>query len=365
MFFEPASLENICFARSGKRMRCSSYDRTGGNEDRLQIVPGETVEFANIPGAGLITHIWVTMGNDYPHGSEHYNTRKVYLNIYWDGEENPSVSAPIGDFFGVGHGVTRNFVSEPLQMSPQNGRSMNCWFPMPFAKGARFTVTNECFSKLFFYFYVDYEHHDSIPNDTLRFHAEWRREALTDGVDAETCPSFYHWLGGGGENTTGEGNYVILEAEGKGHYVGCNMNIHNQEKAEFLDWPGEGDDMIFIDDEPWPPRLHGTGTEDYVNTAWSPQQLHSAPQHGITMPGDDNWKGKISYYRYHMTDPINFEKSIRVTIEHGHNNHRSDDWSTTAYWYQTEPHKPLPERVPVKQRLPLDGIGFNVQVMPD
>src|SRR5690606_3907734 len=166
-------------------------------------------------------------------------------------------------------------------------------------------------------------------------------------------------------------------AEGQGHYVGCNLNIHNlrvgekQAWPEHLNWPvtvdqlregvpeiferfnwyGEGDDMIFIDGEPWPPSLHGTGTEDYFNTAWCPAVPYHAPYHGITLPGGENWSGKISLYRFHIEDPICFQKSIRVTIEHGHNNHRSDDVSSTAYWYQLEPHKPF-SLPPVEQRLP-------------
>ena len=147
---------------------------------------------------------------------------------------------------------------------------------------------------------------------------------------------------------------MILEAIGKGHYVGCNINILNLRESNKWDWPGEGDDMIFIDGEEWPPTLHGTGTEDYVNMAWCPQQEYSAPYHGIILGGKDNWKGKITYYRYHIQDPIMFEKSIRVTIEHGHNNHRSDDWSSTAYWYQAEPHQPFLNLLDVSKRLPIN-----------
>jgi hypothetical protein len=109
--------------------------------------------------------------------------------------------------------------------------------------------------------------------------------------------------------------------------------------------------MIFIDGEEWPPSLHGTGTEDYFNTAWSPQQEYSAPYHGITLSGGDNWSGQISLYRFHVEDPITFERSIRVTIEHGHANKRSDDYSSVAYWYQQEPHKPY-TIAPVDQRVP-------------
>jgi len=364
MKFEPANLQNLCFERDAKRMRISSYDKTGGNDDRLTIQPGETVTFADIPGAGLITHIWVTMSVNNPPFSpgEQYIYRKVKVSFFWDGEENPSVLAPIGDFFGMGHGIAKNFVSEPLQMSPENGNSLNCWFPMPFKNGAKLCVTNECTNPIVFYFYVDYEEYDDIPDNALRFHAQWNRE-ITVGKTPEELGSVINWFLGG-TNTDGDGNYVILDAEGKGHYVGCNINIHNLSPFDLIDWPGEGDDMIFIDDEPWPPRLHGTGTEDYVNTAWSPQQDISAPYHGVILGGEYNWKGKISYYRYHVRDPIMFNKSIKVTIEHGHANQRSDDWSSTAYWYQSEPHKPQMDLPPVKARLPLDATGFGVPGPP-
>ena len=136
-------------------------------------------------------------------------------------------------------------------------------------------------------------------------------------------------------------NYKILEAKGKGQFVGCHLDIDNITFMPwYINWPGEGDDMIYIDDdvEKGVPTLHGTGTEDYVNQAWAQRQKHSAPYHGTIITGGLNWWGKISYYRYHIEDPIYFNKRIVVTIEHGHDNHRKDDWSSTAYWYQREPH---------------------------
>ena len=357
--FVPADISNICRERTSRRKRISSYDRSGGNDDRIYVKPGETCTFAQLEGRGLITHIWITIGNqDMPDEFEKYNMRKIYLQFYWDGEESPSVQAPLGDFFGMGHGITKNFVSEPLQMSPQGGRGLNCWFPMPFEKGAKLTVTNECSSTLIFYFYVDYEELDELPEDMLRFHAKWNRELPTAGKSEQEFPSHREWCFGG-KNTTGDDNYVLLEAEGKGHYVGCNINIHNLCTNALWDWPGEGDDMIFVDGEVWPPNLHGTGTEDYVNMAWCPQEEYCAPYHGLILGGKDNWKGKITYYRYYIKDPIMFRKSIRVTIEHGHNNNRSDDWSSTAYWYQTEPHKAFPEILPVEKRLPVDEGEFQ------
>lgn len=348
--FVPADLSNIHLRRHTKRLRVSSYDVTGGNEDRWTLKPGELRTLMDVEGPGCISHIWFTLANEPV--EEKYLMRRVVLRMYWDGEETPSVEAPIGDFFGMGHGMTRNYVSEPLQMSPENGKGFNSWFPMPFGKRARITLHNEGETDLLAYFYFDYEKVDVLAEETLYFHAKWHRECPTAGIGDKDVDNRYYCFGG--KNVTGAGNYVVLDAEGAGHYVGCNINIHNLRESNLWDWPGEGDDMIFVDGESWPPKLHGTGTEDYVNMAWCPQQEYSSPYHGIILGGDDNWKGKITYYRYHVKDPVTFEKSIRVTIEHGHNNHRSDDWSTTAYWYQTEPHRPFEPLLPVEKRLPLD-----------
>lgn len=344
-------MDDIARKRTGKRRRISSYDVTGGNDDRKYIAPGETYTVADIAGAGCIKHIWMTLNTD-GWVIERNAFRKIVLRMYWDGEKTPSVEAPLGDFFGMGHGITRNFVSAPLQMSPEDGKGMNCWWPMPYGNGAKITVTNECNTTLILYFYVDYEQHETIPADLLRFHAQWHRECPTDGTPDPMDENHNAWCFEG-ENPVGDGNYVVLEAEGKGHYCGCNVNIHNLNRSGMWDWPGEGDDMIFIDGDK-EPTLYGTGTEDYVNMAWCPTQEYSAPYHGLILGGKDNWKGKITYYRYHIQDPIMFEENIRVTIEHGHANHRSDDWSTTAYWYQTEPHKPFAPIAPVAQRLPVD-----------
>ena len=338
-------LAGLAVLREGASRRVSSWDRSGGNDDRLHIQPGETAVLADIKGAGCVKHLWVTIACDEPDF-----LRKVVLRAWWDGEEHPSIEAPIGDFFGVGHAQTRNFNALPLQMSPEDGKAINCWFPMPFANGARITATSECSEKeVLFYYYVDYQSYTRPQNNVGRFHAQWRRQNPTDGISDDGMTNEEYEFGG--FNTTGAGNYVLLEAEGRGHYVGCNMNIHNLRETDKWNWYGEGDDMIFIDGEEFPPSLHGTGTEDYFNTSWCPTQEYSAPYHGITMPGGPNWSGKISLYRFHIEDAVCFERSIKVTIEHGHNNHRNDDVSSTAYWYQTEPHLPF-TLLPVDQRLP-------------
>ena len=335
--------------QDGRSRRASSYDRSGGNKDFIVVHPGERRELCDIAGPGTIRHIWMTMA---PTGAdEAFLPRKVVLRMHWDGERNPSVQAPIGDFFGLGHGVTRNYSSACLAMSPEDGRALNCFFPMPFAERASVEIESEAEAPIKFYFYIDYLE-DTIPEDSLRFHAEWRRARPEGATSGMTNEQFQF----GGKNRSGDANYEVLNATGRGHYVGCNFNVHNLRITDEWNWYGEGDDMIFVDGEQWPPSLHGTGTEDYFNTAWCPQQEVQTPYHGIILGGGPNWSGKISVYRYHILDPVVFHKSIRVTIEHGHNNHRSDDISSTAYWYQSEPHRDLSPIPAVGGRLPLPDI---------
>lgn len=354
------SLDTLFVVKDCRSKRVSSYAKDGSNHDWWTIEKGETREIMDINACGIIRHIWCTMGCD-----DEWFPRKVVIRMYWDGEEMPSVEAPIGDFFGIGHGIIKNFISEPLTMSPQDGRAFNCFFPMPFSSRALITITNECNAPVNFYFYIDYEVYDRIEDNFGRFHAQWGREKDTNGW-AERNTRVFDDKAGPPEpgwypkvwttaNVTGMDNYIILEAEGKGHYVGCNLNVDCFER-QANDWYGEGDDMIFIDGEPWPPSLHGTGTEDYFNTAFCPRQEFNAPYHGLTVySGDDAgwpWGGKNSLYRFHIKDPVHFSKSIKVTIEHGHNNLLSNDYSSTAYWYQLEPHKPFPALLPVEDRLP-------------
>jgi len=343
-------LSGIPVLRDAKRRRFSSYDRTGGNKDYFAVPAGETATLAEMEGAGIVKHIWVTIRT-----RDEYYLRKLVLRAYWDGEENPSVEVPIGDFFGIGHAISKNYVSAPLQMSPEDGKGFNCWFPMPYAKGAKITVENQgSWDCEAFYYYVDYEEHKKLQEGLGRFHAYWHRDNPTKGDPSGEWDN-PTWLFRG-ENLQGEGNYIILEAKGKGHYVGCNMNVHNLRPSDNrFNWYGEGDDMIFIDGDVWPPTLHGTGSEDYFNTAFCPRQEFCTPYHGITVySGTEEWpwRGKNSLYRFHIEDPIMFQKSIRVTIEHGHANDMSNDYSSTAYWYQTEPHAPFPPLLPVEQRLP-------------
>ena len=361
--YQSADLSNVWLKRPHKTCRVSSYDRTGGNDDWILVKPGEEVCFADIAGPGVVTHFWCTYANKPAGdtsgviGHEPYNTRKMVLKMFWDDETEPSVEVPLGDFFGNVDGYSKMFRSEPIQAACQDGMAGTCWFPMPFRERARFALKNECANTLVFYFYVDYEQVESLPENTIYFHANWRRQMITDGKSEEGYASHSEWEFGNAtdKNTDGAGNYLILDTEGSGHYVGCLLNIVNCNGTSGWDWYGEGDDMIFIDGESWPPRLHGTGMEDYFSTAWSPTQSFEGLWNGANLSkGNDQYKGNVSYYRFHIKDPVIFDSSIRVTIEHGHNNNRSDDYTSVAYWYQTEPHKPQDPLPPLEERLPLD-----------
>jgi hypothetical protein len=355
-----SSLADLARLRAGvRRERISSWDRSGGNRDFWTFEPGQAHPIAEIDGAGCIKHVWMTMSSP-----DAQYARKVVLRMWWDGEsvQTPSVEVPIGDFFGIGHGIVKNFCSLPLAMSPSDGRGFNCFFPMPFADGARIEVTNQTTDQFNLYFYVDYEAYDCLDDGYGRFHAQWRRENPTPGW-GDPSRRFRQDRAYGREvyatpNLSDAENYVILDAEGTGHYVGCHLDVDCFARDK-NDWYGEGDDMIVIDEEPWPPRLHGTGTEDYFNTAYCPREEFCTPYYGITVYSGTQewpWKGKNSLYRFHVEDPIYFERSIRVSIEHGHANNLSNDYSSTAYWYQSEPHRPFPPLPPVEARLPRSDV---------
>ncbi|MFX0165857.1 MAG: glycoside hydrolase family 172 protein [Promethearchaeota archaeon] len=341
------SLSNLArINKEAKRKRISSYDKEGANADFVRIEKNDKFELCNIEGSGIIKHVWMTLASE----DIHY-LRKILIRMWWDDEPNPSVECPIGDFFGVGHGKSVNFWSLPLSMGPNDGRGFNCWFPMPFSKKAKIEIENETAEELVVYYYVDYEEYTEIDESYGRFHVIWNRENPCRGQDYKILKE-EGWKSEmfSKSNIDHEEDYLILEAEGEGHYVGCHLDIHNLFDTERFNWPGEGDDYIEIDDGEI--ILYGTGTEDYFCGSWCPTEFYCSPYFGVTLPGGKNWSGKISYYRYHIEDPIYFHKNIKVKIEHGHANQRSDDWSSTAYWYQKEPHKMFNPILTVKERLP-------------
>ena len=323
--------------------RSSSYDRSGANADMRPVAPGETLTVMDENGPGAITHIWFTIATP-----EAFHLKKLVLRIYWDSESTPSVEAPIGDFFGLGLGDYFLYASTPLQVGPD--KALNSFFVMPFQKHARITVTNEGQQKVgALYFNIDYRACGKpFPADTVYFHAQYRQASPNRGWTSD-------WTNNGDPkvnnktNLTGEDNYVWLEATGRGHFAGVTMSVlQNQDY-----WWGEGDDMFFVDGEKTP-SINGTGSEDYFLGAWDFGGGHSFsyPLMGALIVGEERAGGHSSLYRFHLDSPITFTKSFKASIEHGHANHRSDNFFSVAYWYQTEPHAPFPALPPVSDRLP-------------
>jgi len=317
--------------RSYKPRRSSSWDRSGGNADAVPVAPGEAATLLDVQGAGVVTHIWFTIDSRDPH-----HLKNLVLRAWWDGEPSPSIEAPIGDFYGLGLGEYFLYQSALTAVAPQ--KALNAYFKMPFATAAKITLTNEGPQRTnSLYYAVDYVTLPSLPDDVGRFHAQYRQAA--------PCTA----LAGNGKNLDGTGNYVFFEAEGRGHFLGVTQAVVQNKEG----WFGEGDDMIFIDGSALP-TINGTGTEDYYNGAWDfggepfAYLHHGAPY----VANPEHTGGRYCLYRWHTESPIAFEKSIRVTIEHGHANDRSDNFYTVAYWYQAEPHAAFPQLPPAKDRLP-------------
>jgi Protein of unknown function (DUF2961) len=311
--------------------RSSSYDRTGGNADYRELGPGGTLTLLDSDGPGEVTHVWMTIAS-----REMFHLKKLVLRMYWDGEAMPSVETPVGDFFGLGLGDYFLYQSAPLAVGAD--KALNSFFPMPFQKHARITVTNEGTDKVdAYYFNIDYRAYSHpLAADTLYFHAQYRQCSPCSAIQ------------GDGKNLNGDGNYVWVEAEGRGHFAGVTMSV--LENADH--WWGEGDDMFFVDGEKLP-SINGTGTEDYFLGAWDfGGKPFAYPLFGAPQVGPERAGSRWSVYRFHLDSPITFTKSLRATIEHGHANDRADNYFSVAYWYQTEPHAPFPALPPVEDRLP-------------
>jgi len=346
--------DEIFLLKDYTSQRASSYDRTGANDDgnwNKSIEAGETRTIAELGGPGIIRHIWFTIAT-----KERYHLKKIVLRMYWDGGSRPAVETPVGDFFGLGLGKYFLYESGPLSIGSQ--KALNCFFPMPFRKSARITITNEGEQKIdAFYFNIDWEKHHHLLDDTAYFYAEYRQATPNRGWtddwkrNGEDKPNSH-------QNKNGKDNYVFFEAEGRGHFVGVTHSILQNQG----DWWGEGDEMIFIDDRQ-EPAITGTGSEDYYLGAWcygncgiSPfggtQPTFAYQRYGNPLNGGDNRGAGWMVYRFHTESPIPFRQYFKMTIEHGHANHRSDNYYTVAYWYQQGEHKlrkPLP---PVEERIP-------------
>jgi hypothetical protein len=287
---------------------------------------GATRQLADIEGPGVVNHIWITVPQETDGGD--YVLRDLVLRMYWDGEDDPSVEVPLGDFFCNGHAMRCNVNSLPVVVAPVGG--FNSYWPMPFHERARIMVENEHPEPLPVLFYqIDYSLVPELEQDTAHFHAQWRRENPT---------------------TRAEDYTVVDDVDGEGHYVGTYLAWTALEDH----WWGEGEMKAYVDGDEEHPTICGTGTEDYVGGAWcfGEPETYSTPFLGYPLHDE----GRESHsrpprhglYRWHVPDPIRFDESIRVTIQQiGHDGHglfeRSDDVASVAYWYQTEPHTPFPK----------------------
>jgi hypothetical protein len=340
--------------------RASSYDTTGGNTDNVtSFAPGATHVLLDTDGPGRITHMWFTVAPF----QGHWNIlRDLVLRIYWDRADVPSVEVPLGDFFVLGHGMSYPLQSVPVAVGNDH-RALNCYWPMPFHSHARIEIFNNGNRSVRrIYYNLDYELGPQS-NDAGLFHALWRREParLPQPV---------------GPNATGDGNYVILDTQGDGQYVGTALFID----AAPGGWWGEGDEMIFVDGgepqessggsfksgaqkpdpnpiatpagleavcgRPQQPALHGTGTEDYFGNAWGYKEAFSYPYYGAPLFKEREDGGSwTSVYRWHIVDPIRFHQRLRVTLETNWEEGVTNDVSSVAYWYQQSPitvREPLP-----------------------
>ncbi len=288
----------------------------------ITLEPGTTTTLADIQGAGIIQHIWITV--------DVKAYRDTILRMYWDDESTPSVEVPLGDFFCNGHGLRYNVVSIPVAVNPSGG--FNCYLPMPFRKRARITIENQRWEPIHGFFYqITYALTD-IPDNAATLHAQWRRS-----MTSREYPE-----------------HVILDGvKGQGHYVGTFLAWTQLSNG----WWGEGEIKFYLDGDTEYPTICGTGTEDYFCGAWGFGETFNAPFTGYPLwrqePGEVPRHG---LYRWHIYDPIRFKQSLKVTIQalgwwpNGKFQPLTDDIASVAYWYQAEPHAPFPAMPPIHER---------------
>jgi hypothetical protein len=285
----------------------------------VRIEAGQTFVMANIEASGAIQHIWMT-----PTG----NNRLTILRIYWDGEKEPSVECPVGDFFACGMGQYIKVTSLAVCVNPKSG--FNCYWTMPFRKRCKITMTNIDAKAMVLYYQIDYTL-THIPADMAYFHAQFRR----------VNPLAYKDV------------YTILDGvKGPGHYVGTYMTWGSNSPG----WWGEGEIKFYMDGDKDFPTICGTGTEDYFCGSYGfskPQgkgyQEFNTPYAGMPQVIMDEKQPRFGLYRWHIMDPIRFEKDLEVTMQAlgwqsgGRYLPLQDDLSSVAFWYQVEPHASFPE----------------------
>jgi hypothetical protein len=289
----------------------------------IRIAPGETRTLADVRGSGAIQHIWMTLTGHWRHS---------ILRIYWDNQETPSVECPAGDFFACGWGQYAQISSLAVCVNP--GSAFNCYWEMPYRSGFRMTMTNIAAQEMTLYYQITFAETD-IPDDLAYFHAQFRR------VNLLPYKQVYTILDG----VCGQGQYV-------GTYMAWGVNNNG--------WWGEGEIKFYIDGDDEYPTICGTGTEDYfcgsynfdVGKDQGGYREFTTPYSGLAqvIRPDGLYRSQMRFgmYRWHMTDPIRFERDLRVTIQAlgwrsgGRYLPLQDDIASVAYWYQTLPTAPFP-----------------------
>jgi len=286
----------------------------------VDIKPGQTFTLAEMEGPGAIQHIWMT-----PTG----NWRFSILRIYWDDEQEPSVECPVGDFFGQGWNTYAQLTSLPVCVNP--GSAFNCYWPMPFRKKCRITMENiNDKDEMSLYYQIDYTLTE-VPADAAYFHAQFRR---ANPVDGSVCT-------------------IVDGIKGKGQFVGLYLawGVNNN------GWWGEGEIKFYLDGDSKFPTICGTGTEDYFCGSYNFDRDGKYKEfctpytglHQVIRPsGDYKVMMRFGLYRWHIMDPIRFEKDLKVTIQDLGWHHggrylpQHSDIASTCFWYQNDPHASFP-----------------------
>ncbi|MFZ5481558.1 MAG: glycoside hydrolase family 172 protein [Myxococcota bacterium] len=285
--------------------------RTAGNWTTIE--PGAELDLLNVDGSGRVIRVWMTLtatGDAHP-------LRSLTFLAWWDGLSEPAVRVPVGDFFGLGHGEPGEVNSLPVVA---RGTGLSCWWPMPFAEGARIALRNDGPGKIHVYWQVDWEARKKV--EPTRFQASWRRSPAT--VPGEP--------------------FVVAEIGGHGRYVGTVLAVDPRSSG----WWGEGDDLWYVDGAT-ELSFRGTGTEDFVMQAWGVIPHATAWAGAVDQPGRH-----VTLYRWFVQDPIPFRTGLVVKMEQAGKPvyQRSDDVSAAAFWYQEPPLTPVPALPPGPERLP-------------
>jgi hypothetical protein len=325
-------LPSYARAPQHQTLKQSSFDKTGGNRDFWHIAPGQTLDIFQSDGPGIITHIWFTINARSQH-----HLKELVLRIFWDGSSEPSVQTPIGDFFGLNLGAY--FLYQSAFLNCSSVKALNSYFAMPFRKSAKISVTNEGTEAVdSFYSNIDYQRVRALPSDALYFHAQYRQATPNRAIT------------GTDTNLDGKNNYVFFETRGRGVGMGVTLGVLQNTDH----WFGEGDEMIFIDDET-KPAITGTGTEDYFCGAWDfgVSNPFANLYNGAPFIGNGEVAGgRYCLYRWHADNPIAFQRYLKFTMEHGHANDRADNFYSVGYWYQSGPGGGFPALPAVADRIP-------------